>query len=91
MTRKRREKWWQVFRTKPTQIFWYAEDSNDNRYGNGVRLGQPEGDYNAYRMVMYNMAISIQEILDQGHTITFVVTAEHKDGLRGFIKERGVV
>ena len=91
MSRKRKEKWYQVFRTKPNTIFWFAIDASDREYGNQIRLGQPASDYKAYRMLMYNMQSAIETLLDNGQTITFVHTGERRDGLQGYRNERGVV
>ena len=44
MSRKRKEKWYQVFRTSPDYIWWEAQDSSGGWFWNELRLGQPESD-----------------------------------------------
>jgi hypothetical protein len=91
MSRKRKEKWWQVFRTHPDYIWWEAQDSSGNWFWNEIRLGQPESDYKSWRMLIREMTQTLDYVLDNGYTVMSVKTGQSRGGITKQRNERGVV
>ena len=91
MSRKRKEKWYQVFRTSPDYIWWEAQDSSGGWFWNELRLGQPESDYKSWRMLIREMNQTLDYVLDNGYTVVSVLTGQSKKGITERRNERGQV
>ena len=89
--KKRKEKWYQVFRTNPDFIWWEAQDTNGDYFWNEIRLGQPDSDWKSWRMLMRDMTQTIDRVLDNGYTIVRCETGQSRGGIMDRAKRRGIV
>ncbi len=91
MSRKRKEKWYQVFRTKPDFIWWEAQDADGNYFWNEIRLGQPASDWKHWRKLIRDMSQTLDSVLDAGYTVVRCETGQSRKGIMDRVKKRGVV